>query len=212
MPVFSKSNQKMHKTARKGETFLVFSLPAGTTCPCAGGCARFCYAKQGRYKFQNVKARREFCLQISQRPYFADYLDGALLDPTMWDKKSKLFIRIHDSGDFYSAEYLQKWIDFAKSHPAITCYAYTKSVSMVKAAGQLPDNLVIAYSWGGKEDHLIEPNDRQVKVFATKDDIPEGWVDGTNDDHVVIDNLRTALVYHGQPKLFTVSIKKKGRK
>lgn len=34
--------------------------------------------------------------------------------------------RVHESGDFYSAAYVDKWADIARRHPGLTFYAYTK--------------------------------------------------------------------------------------
>ena len=199
MSVFTKNNNgKLKKTKRKGETFLVFSLPAGETCPHADACRDGCYACSGHYLLPDSKRVREFNLELSKKIFFLEYLDMSLREA--WKGKGKCYVRIHDSGDFYSAEYLNDWIQFAKMHPEVTFYAYTKSVSMVKAAGELPANLVIAFSYGGDEDALIQETDRQVKVFKDKASIPDGWVDGTLDDHVVIENMRTALAYHGQKR------------
>ena len=35
-------------------------------------------------------------------------------------------VRIHESGDFYSIEYVEKWDNIAKQLPQVKFYAYTK--------------------------------------------------------------------------------------
>ena len=56
-------------------------------------------------------------------------------------KKRPDYVRIHDSGDYYSKVYLQKWIDIANLFPEIKFYSYTNSVAMLKEA-TLPGVLV----------------------------------------------------------------------
>jgi hypothetical protein len=36
------------------------------------------------------------------------------------------FVRVHESGEFYSQEYVNKWYEIAKHCPNVTFYAYTK--------------------------------------------------------------------------------------
>jgi len=78
------------------------------------------------------------------------------------------YVRIHDSGDFYSEEYLKAWLDIAQSVPDVTFYCYTKEVSLFKriVEGLAPDNFKWLYSMGGLEDYLIDrENDRHAEVF-----------------------------------------------
>ena len=43
------------------------------------------------------------------------------------------FIRIHDSGDFYSPKYVEKWMQIAEALPGVKFYAYTKSHDFFRA-------------------------------------------------------------------------------
>tara|TARA_Y100000114_G_scaffold78826_1_gene72596 strand:+ start:49 stop:477 length:429 start_codon:yes stop_codon:yes gene_type:complete len=80
-------------------------------------------------------------------------------------KKQPDFVRVHDSGDYYSPKYLQKWIDIAIIHHAVKFYSYTNCVKMLKEA-KLPDNYDIIFSDSGKQKHLINRKiDRHTKIF-----------------------------------------------
>jgi hypothetical protein len=47
-------------------------------------------------------------------------------------------LRIHESGDFYNQEYLERWKDIADYFPGLTFYTYTKSELTFEGA---PDNM-----------------------------------------------------------------------
>ena len=139
------------------------------TCPQAGACAALCYARSGTFRFKNVKAAHARNLKL------------VLDTPAEWEAamnaeisrylKPGSYVRIHDSGDFFSDEYLVAWMRIAASHPLIVFYAYTKEVSRFKrlVEGFAPSNFRWLYSMGGKEDHLIDvERDRHAEVFPTK--------------------------------------------
>lgn len=148
-----------------------WSLPAfgvtltdGTTmnvCPNAGVCASVCYARNGTYLFPVVRAR-----------HIAN-LEYTLEEPQQWQDQMTAetarvrYVRIHDSGDFYSRSYLDRWLAIAAANPATTFYAYTKEVAMLKdVADGVPDNFRYLFSMGGKQDALIDRDvDRHADVF-----------------------------------------------
>ena len=182
------------KMKRSGTRVFNFTLPALETCPNAGACARGCYAMQGAYRWSNVYAKHKANLDATH----SDDFIGRIIDEVR--KKRVQRVRIHDSGDFYSEQYFRKWLDIARAMPDVEFYAYTKMVSMVSKLGRLPDNLTIIYSYGGKEDHLIDPNwERHSQVFATKEDLEAaGYIDASKDDSLALtSNHRVGLVYHG---------------
>jgi hypothetical protein len=148
---------------------LAVKLSNGTnvkTCPNAGACATVCYARNGTYNFSNVKGRHTQNLEyIIEDPegWFAH-----MLSEVQHPKKRGKFIRIHDSGDFFSEEYLRLWLKIALLTPEVTFYCYTKEVSMFKRVVEpnCPPNFKYLYSLGGREDHLIDlENDRHADVF-----------------------------------------------
>ena len=119
-------------------------------------------------------------------------------------KKGPIKIRIHDAGDFYSLEYLKKWLIIASLNPTVKFYAYTKIIKLVKwvkSEWSWPDNFTIIYSYGGKSDHLINPeNARHSMVFNNVAELlAKNYVDGTNDDNIAAshENNKIGLVYHG---------------
>ena len=78
-----------------------------------------------------------------------------------------IFFRIHESGDFYSQEYFDKWSTIArhfKSQP-IVFLAYTKSIDYVPAIR--PDNFKIIFSmWNdSKQSSVIEAKRRRLPVY-----------------------------------------------
>lgn len=136
-------------------------------CPNAGACASFCYARNGTYLFRNVLARHVLNLE-----YTLDAPD-AWADQMAAEASRRRYVRIHDSGDFYSMAYLLRWIDIAARTPATTFYAYTKEVALLKevaATGAIPANFQYLFSMGGKQDHLIDRDtDRHADVFPDEE-------------------------------------------
>jgi hypothetical protein len=140
------------------------------TCPEAGACAQFCYARNGTYLFRNVKQAHARNLKM--------VLDGLenWKSAMVAELQAKKFrggkhVRIHDSGDFFSDEYLMAWMEVARQVPDVVFYAYTKEVKRFKrlVEGKAPENFRWLYSLGGKQDHLIDRvNDRHAEVFPSE--------------------------------------------
>jgi hypothetical protein len=89
------------------------------------------------------------------------------------------WIRIHDSGDFFSDPYLQAWLDICRARPDTNFYAYTKEVSRFRALVEPdpPPNFLWVYSYGGTQDAALNPaTDRVADVFPDESAIAEaGW-------------------------------------
>ncbi len=82
-------------------------------------------------------------------------------------KKIRIF-RIHDSGDFFSQEYFNAWVETAKSRPDILFYAYTTSLPFwVERMEDLPKNFRLIASKGGKADDLIDKHDLRQAIIVT---------------------------------------------
>lgn len=189
----------------------VVTLSDGThfnVCPNAGSCKDLCYARNGTYLFPQVRAAHvrnlertlsdlhgwvedmvEELLRRKYRPtghprlpWFAAPLDPWLAD---WLDGGGAAVRIHDSGDFYSDEYLLAWMRIAARTPDVLFYAYTKEVERMRAyEDRAPVNFRWLYSLGGKQDHLIDTDrDRHADVFPTTEDIVEaGYMDQSESD------------------------------
>ena len=159
-------NSKLKITSKElGVKVYNFGIPAyksasgKLTCPFADECVKFCYAKKGAYIWSNVQPAFEKRYQLTLTDQFVEIMSKEIL------KKQPDFVRVHDSGDYYSPKYLQKWIDIAIIHHAVKFYSYTNCVKMLKEA-KLPDNYDIIFSDSGKQKHLINRKiDRHTKIF-----------------------------------------------
>jgi len=180
-------NKDLKKTGIYGWTLPAHwvKLTNGTkfnTCPSAGVCAAFCYAKNGTFMFSNVRKahteKLEFILNNRE-----EWIK-AINDELKKKKYNGKFIRIHDAGDFFNLQYATDWINFAKENTQCTFYTYTKEVSLFKGIGELPKNFITIFSFGGKEDHLInKETDRHSDVFPDhKAMIEAGYNDIEADD------------------------------
>ena len=180
---------------KSGMRVFNFTLPAIDTCPNLGACARGCYAMQGAYRWSNVYAKHKSNHDATFSPEFI----GNIVQEVR--AKRVNIVRIHDAGVFYTREYASKWISIAEACPDIEFYAYTKMVQLFKEElFDLPHNMTIIYSYGGKQDAMIDPStDRHSQVFKHIDDLKlAGYVDASSDDSKALTpNKRVGLVYHG---------------
>ncbi|NIQ15680.1 MAG: hypothetical protein GTO02_15155 [Candidatus Dadabacteria bacterium] len=209
-------NAKMKKSSKNSEyTVYNFGIPAFMsrtglkTCPNAGSCVAGCYAKQGAYNFSNVKNAYEERLAATLSDNFEAMMVEAIEEKiTIAEKKNKkVLIRVHDSGDFYSQEYADKWRHIASYFNAdenVHFYAYTKQVDLMKSFKYWPINFRLVYSLGGKQDRLIDAaKDFHSRVFETKDELlRNNYADASDNDLVTAlgDNVKIGLVYHGSKK------------
>ena len=60
----------------------------------------------------------------------------------------------------------------------------------------IPENFSITFSWGGKQDSYIEPDDKQARVIMKGEEIEDGWMDATGNDMIPILYKKVALPYH----------------
>lgn len=110
------SNQKL------GIGIHSFSLPAEETCPgSTETCRLLCYAKQGHFHQPNVKRRYEANYRASLLPDFADQMVAAVRS------SYARIVRVHASGDFYSAAYAEAWIAVAARCRGTDFFWYTRS-------------------------------------------------------------------------------------
>lgn len=168
-------------------------------CPNAGACANFCYALNGTYMFRNVRGAHERNLlmvldhledwkvdmakELSHKrfqpngiPRLSEYVLNLDDWAEAWRKAGGAAVRIHDSGDFFSLEYLNAWLDIARMHPSILFYCYTKEVTMFRehVVGKAPTNFRWVYSMGGKQDSLIDKeNERHADVFVSLEEMED---------------------------------------
>ncbi|HEB27009.1 MAG TPA: hypothetical protein ENI05_04435 [Porticoccus sp.] len=204
---FSTGNKKYKHYGRK---LLTFGLPAHRsrsglfTCPGAGKCIIGCYAQQGWYRSSRVRDVQEERLKLARSgEKMVDTLHAELC------RRKPKFVRIHDSGDFFDSEYLERWIKLALMHPEMTFFTYSKMVPMIMARTNapsnlwhpMPPNLYIVLSEGGIWDHLInQDQDLFARVFKNNNQLRRaGFVNGGTDDLKLIlkGHKKIGLVYHG---------------
>ena len=161
-------NSKIVKTGKKMNVRLFnFGIPAYMsmtglkTCPFAQECVEFCYGLGGCYQFSNVKPAFEKRLAVTLTSNFITLATNEII------RKKIEFLRVHDTGDYYSEEYLQKWFKIARLNPEVNFYSYTNNVEMIKKS-KIPENFDFIFSSYGKQKNLIKPNDRQAKIFENE--------------------------------------------
>lgn len=164
-----------------------WNLPTGTTCPFALECkvvvdrvsGKFDISR-GQYKCYAASPERFPAVRAHRWNNFEVVKSGVFpLIPN--DCKS---IRIHSAGDFFNQDYFDMWIKLAEDNPEIEMWAYTKSVRYwVKRINEIPANLILTASYGGREDHLIEEHNlKNVKVYPSADQVPQDRPIDNNDD------------------------------
>ena len=195
-------NSKLKKTSKALNLRVFnFGIPAyksasgKLTCPMADECVKFCYAKKGAYIWSNVQPAFEKRYQLSKTLEFIDAMNAEI------KKKRPDYVRVHDSGDYYSRSYLAKWITIANQNPDVRFYSYTNMIDMILKTN-LPDNYDIIFSDSGKQKHLIDKSvDRHTQIFDTKDNLHEaGYIDASDTDLYATkwfnDTNKVGLVFH----------------
>jgi len=197
-------NSKLKETSEKlGVKIFNFNLPAyksetgKVVCPFADKCVQYCYARKGNYKrfAKTILPPMEKRLALSKTITFVPLMIEAIT------KKKADYIRIHDSGDFYSPKYLQKWLTIAESLPNVNFYAYTKSHDFFRGLN-LPNNFDIIFSEGSKLDKkLNKETERHASIFDTKEALKKaGYIDASKVDLYATkfysNNKKVGLIYH----------------
>jgi len=168
------------------------------TCPGAGPCKVYCYARKGGY----VQWKRASLLQTRVLNFllndWAGFKAKVKSEIESVSKKAgknfvktagnkyKVVIRWHDSGDFMAEKYLNIAFDIARETPDVLHYAYTKRVGMVGAATK-PDNFVFNFSQGAaapeegqidtkKDKHSVVVPRQFFSDYLHKDKETEKWV------------------------------------
>jgi len=199
-------NKKLKNTSLMNRArILNFSLPAYKTqnnkmvCPFAKDCVKYCYAQKGNYRFPSVKKGLNNRYELSKKEEFVTIMNANIL------LERPTHVRIHDSGDFYSVDYLNKWVEIAKANKEVIFYAYTKSIPFFKRSKEmdtkflLPKNLIIIFSEGSKKDNLINTTkDRHSRIFKDINEmIKQGYINASDNDlNAITNNKKVGLLLH----------------
>ncbi len=148
-----------------------FSLPAVQTCPGrTDNCEKYCYAKKAEMCYKQVLPSRRRNYEDTKKKSFVKKATEKI------SKIKSEYIRIHESGDFYSQEYLNKWIKICNKFPEKKFLIYTQMYDLDWS--NLPDNTVRYWTiWPdskgvpetGLKAYVID--DGKNKIGNHKDDV-----------------------------------------
>ena len=136
------------------------------TCPGAGACKVYCYAKKGGYvqwKASSLSQTRLLNFLLNDPQGFKAKLESELTAAKnkFGKKGTKVVVRWHDAGDFFSPEYVDLAYSVARDFPDIDFYAYTKMAGV--ALGNKPANFKMNFSMGATPEQ-----EKQVSFKTTK--------------------------------------------
>lgn len=128
-------------------TIPAINLPAGLSCRPDAPCFKDCYARKGRFRFENVRQ--------SVANNFACWKENPFLYRTtvQWYAMQNRFFRWHSSGDVPDESYLSMMFDVAEAVPSCQFLAFTKRyewVNSLLARRAKPVNLSLVLSAWGK--------------------------------------------------------------
>jgi len=194
------------------------SLLSGYACPFANECRakvdlltrKLIDGPNQIYRCFSASQEVLFKLTFEQRKYNFDLLRSLnspqemaeLIQVSLPNPKKKI-IRLHVAGDFFSKKYFQAWIIVAKNNPHLVFYAYTKSlIYWVEEINNIPSNLKLTASKGGRLDHLIDKHNlRYVQVVKTVEEAQSLGLELDHDDsHAFAQDKSFALLIHGTQK------------
>jgi len=101
---------------------LLFSLPPIISCLNCSSCKSTCYAVKSYRQYPAVRNLWDDNLYLAQTDLWTLYND---LRAQLKKTKQK-YVRIHQSGDFISQQYVGMWRTLAKEHKHLIFYYYTK--------------------------------------------------------------------------------------
>lgn len=166
------TNQKRNKNAKyKGKTHMtfgntkmsipLFSLPPLEYCPGRTAlCSKYCYGLKPQRRFKNTRNKRARNFELSLTDKFVETIvneiEGQLIP----------YVRIHESGDYYNQEYLDKWIMIAKMLPDVKFVSFTKSFHL--DFSKAPKNFIVILSiWADTNVSELPDNIRHLRKAYT---------------------------------------------
>lgn len=210
---FSHGNAKLNKQT------VIFNLPAGSTCPGALQCFSMavadengkrsildgqhtqfrCFAASSEVQYDNVYLNRQAnfkaIVDALKSGNCANLIHTELQKAR---KKNTKLVRIHESGDFFNAAYLQAWLMVALHNPSLKFYFYSKNLPLFVGL-TMPENVYFTASYGGKFDYLIDEGlfTRYAKVFMSEDDANAAGYKVDIQDQSCFEDGPFALLVHG---------------
>ena len=176
-----------------------WNLPTGSTCPFALECkvtvdrltGKFDVLK-GQYRCYAASPERFPAVREHRWNNFELVKNGGVPEIP----KDCTAIRIHAAGDFFNQQYFDMWLKLAFQNPNVEMWAYTKSLQYwVNRINEIPENLVLTASYGGRQDELIEKHNlKNVIVYPSLDTVPNDRPVDNNDDWARKPNVNFALL------------------
>ena len=193
------TNAKMAKSKKEGAMTYDLTLPALSgivvdeetgqfveikTCPGAGECQLFCYARKGGYRMfpeSSMSAARALNFLVNDPSGYMEMFDKEVkLAKTKTDKAGiKLLVRVHDAGDYFSKEYYDLSMDVARNNPGVKFYFYTKMGGIVTDPNA-PPNVVGQFSGGAKrgEEKIVQFHRQQGRHVKGQVTLPNDFFRG----------------------------------
>jgi hypothetical protein len=217
---FSKANAKLSKR-------LIFNLPAGFTCPFARSCRTIADPKTGKIldlqRGDDQKIFRCFAASSESRSPSARALRwhnyNLLREESMYSMRDLIvesikasstkkisnpnkLCRIHESGDFFSHNYMHAWFLAANKFPEMKFYAYTKSLDYwFDMYSHIPSNVYLTASRGGALDYMIDKFPevfyRTSQVVYNQQEADDLSLEVDHDDSHCFGDKPFALLVHG---------------
>jgi hypothetical protein len=208
---FSAGNSKL------APNIFTLSLPAAYACPGANLCKSMavktsegyrikdgpncqfrCFAAIDEVLKPNVREQRWHNFNLLKGKTVAELVE--LIQSSLPRPNWKYLVRLHVSGDYFSQDYFDAWLKVARLNPQTVFYGYTKSLPFwIKRKRNIPKNLRLTASRGGKWDSLIESHNlRSAKVVFSEAEAKRLRLPIDHDDsHAYSTRGNFALLLHG---------------
>ena len=136
-----------------------WSIPSGITCPNkTPSCDKYCYAKKAERVYKAVLPSRKRNYYASLRDDFVEIMCEEI------DKLKSEYFRVHESGDMYGQNYLDKWFEISRRCSDKKFLVYSQMWDLDWS--NKPNNMVVYWSiW---PDAKNEPNDG-LKAYVYDD-------------------------------------------
>lgn len=190
----------------------IFNLPAGHSCPFADQCFSKADRLTGKVTDGPNTVFRCYAASLETRPavrnahwHNFDLIRAAKSTEAITDLIAKslpeaMRYRIHSSGDFFSQEYFDAWLNIAKLNPDRLFYAYTKALPYwIARKDSIPANFKLIASYGGKKDKMIAKHGlRSAKVVPSVEAAIKMELPIDTDDSIAYGTDKSfALTIHG---------------
>jgi hypothetical protein len=199
--------------AKLDDAIFTFSLPAGYSCPFARDCLSKANRQTGRIKDgpgtkfrcyaasmemrQSIRRSRWHNFRLLHACKSKEEMTGLILASLT---RFAGYVRVHCSGDFFSLDYFDAWLEVSRQRHRTLFYAYTKSLPYwVTRLKSIPNNFVLTASKGGQHDHLIEKHGLRYAqvVYSEAEAEALGLPIDHDDSHAIQPGGNFALLIHG---------------